>query len=68
MHAAENDGKLPASLSDVTIVPVPKDAASGQPFPYKYDAATQTATLDVPPMSGWPARNVAKRYVIGLKK
>jgi hypothetical protein len=68
MHAAASDGKLPASLSVVTIVPVPKDPASGQPFLYKYDADSGEATLDVPPMSGWPARGIAKRYVIGMRK
>jgi len=56
MHAAANDGKLPQKLADVTIVPVPADAASA------------TATLDMSPIVGWPARAVAKRYIIKLEK
>jgi hypothetical protein len=34
MHAAEHDGKLPASLADVTCVPVPTDPWAGKPFEY----------------------------------
>jgi hypothetical protein len=68
MHAAASGGKFPQKLADVTIVPVPADAASGQPFGYQLDAASGTATLDAPPIAGWPARGVAKRYVIQLEK
>jgi hypothetical protein len=68
MHAAANECKLPPTLADVTIVPVPVDSASGQPFGYQLDATSGAATLDVPPIAGWPARAVAKRYVIKLEK
>jgi hypothetical protein len=67
MHAAANGGKLPASLADVKIVPVPIDPARGEPLPYKYDAATGTATLEAPPLTGWPASVDARRYVIRMK-
>ena len=53
-----------ASLSDVTIVPVPKNPATGQPFPYQYDAATSAATLDLPAIGN---TRDGKRYVIKLK-
>lgn len=68
MHAAANDGKFPAQLADVTIVPVPLDPATGQAFGYSLDAASGIATLDVPAIVGLPARGVAKRYVITLEK
>lgn len=67
MHAAAT-GKLPATLSEVTIVPVPDNPATSQPFPYKFDAATNTATLEVPAIAPLPPRHDAKRYVIRLEK
>jgi hypothetical protein len=67
MHAAANDRQLPQSLADVTIVPVPNNPATGQPFPYQYDAAQGAATLDVPPMGERPASHDGKRYVIKLE-
>jgi len=35
MHAAENDGKFPAKLSDILRVPVPDDPVAGKPFAYE---------------------------------
>jgi hypothetical protein len=67
MHAAANNRQLPQSLADVTIVPVPNNPATGQPFPYRYDAAKGEATLDVPPAGGRPASHDGKRYVITLE-
>jgi hypothetical protein len=64
MHAAAS-GKLPAALADVTIVPVPNNPATGQPFPYRLDAATGAATLEAPAVAGI-ARD-GKRYVIRLR-
>jgi hypothetical protein len=64
MHAATSGGKLPASLSDVTIVPVPKNPATGQPFPYQYDAVSGAAALEAPGINN--ARD-GKRYVIRMK-
>ena len=35
LHAAKNDGRLPKSLADVQIVPLPQvDAVTGRPFEY----------------------------------
>jgi hypothetical protein len=67
MHAAET-GKLPATLADVTIVPVPNNPVTGQPFPYKLDAATGVATLDVPAVGDLQPRHDGKRYVIRLEE
>lgn len=63
MHAAET-GKLPASLADVTIVPVPKNPATGELFQYRLDG--ESATLDLPFSDGFT--NVAYRYEITLAK
>jgi hypothetical protein len=68
MHAAASGGKLPASLSEVIIVPVPKNPATGQPFPYSLDAANAAATLDVPAVGNLSPRQDGKRYVIKLRK
>jgi hypothetical protein len=69
IQAATDGGKLPASLSDVKLVPMPDNPATGQPFPYKYDSADGTATLEVPQVAGGPPnRRDALRYVIRLKK
>jgi hypothetical protein len=68
MHAASS-GRLPAALSDVTIVPVPNNPVTEQPFPYECDATTGTASLDVPQIAGGPpTHRDALRYVIRLKK
>ena len=67
MHAAAT-GKLPASLAEITIVPVPNNPATGQPFAYKLDAATGTATLEFPAVANQQPRHDAKRYVIRLQK
>lgn len=44
MHAAAT-GKLPETLADVTVVPVPLDPVTGGPF--KYTCEGDTATLDI---------------------
>ena len=67
MHAAAA-GKLPASLAEVTVVPVPNDPAIEQPFAYTYDDAKAEATLDSPALPGQHPRGNAKRYVIRLRK
>jgi hypothetical protein len=66
MHAAAT-GKLPASLAEIEIVPVPLNPATGQPFVYSLDAAAGAATLEFPAAGNLPARHDAKRYVIRLK-
>lgn len=34
-HAATNDGALPASFDEVTVLPVPQNPFTGQPFEYR---------------------------------
>ena len=67
MHAAAT-GKLPATLAEITVVPVPLNPATGQPLPYRLDAATGEATLDSPPSGGLSQRVEGKRYVVKLRK
>jgi hypothetical protein len=67
MQAAE-DGKLPASLADVTVVPAAKNPTTGEPFSYRLDPASGVATLDVPPAGGLTPKADGKRYVLRLKK
>jgi hypothetical protein len=49
IHAAENDGKLPAKLDDVKL-PLPVDPITGKPFSYQLDG--DTATLHGTPPAG----------------
>ena len=35
MHASANAGKLPASLDEIKVVPVPLNPATGKPFLYR---------------------------------
>ncbi len=62
MYAAGHDGKLPASLSEITVVPVPANPATGQPFEYRLDG--QTAVLELPASDG--VRNYARRFEITI--
>lgn len=65
MHAANNDGKLPATLDDITLVPVPRNPRDNQPFAYRFDG--ERAVLDLPAPPRQPAR-VGWRFVITVKK
>jgi hypothetical protein len=64
MHAAET-GKLPASLSEITVVPVPRNPVTEQPYQYRLDG--DTAVLDLPASDGFSG-GVAWRYEITLAK
>jgi hypothetical protein len=66
MQAAADGGKLPRALADVTVVPVPNNPATGEPFEYSLDAETGEATLEMPPIGRLPPRQDGKRYVIRL--
>jgi hypothetical protein len=52
MHAAAK-GNPPASLTDVTAVPVPIDPHTGKPF--EYAAEGKTVRITAPPPAGQPA-------------
>ena len=47
LHAATT-GKLPSSLDDVTIVPVPADPGTGKPFVYRLTGDTATFSAPTP--------------------
>ena len=61
MHAAEN-GKFPASLEEIALVPVPDNPATGKPFEYRLDGAT--AVVELPRSDGI---TYSKRYKITLR-
>jgi hypothetical protein len=66
IYAAEHDGKLPATLSEVSV-PLPDDPFTGKPF--RYERVGDTAHLrGTPPAADAknPAYNV--RYVITVRK
>jgi hypothetical protein len=48
-HAAENGGKLPARLEDVTVLPVPEDPAFRKMFEYKKKADNETMLIAASP-------------------
>jgi hypothetical protein len=67
LHAAKNDGQPPAKLSDVTVVPVPLDPATGKPFEYTIEG--NKFTIEVPPPPGEKAnQGNSWRYVVTLSK
>ncbi len=66
LHAAANDGKLPKSLADIKVVPVPDDPYTLKPFEYAVkDNAFTLAGL--PPTRDKPHVGNNFRYEIGLK-
>jgi hypothetical protein len=64
IHLAET-GKLPDKLSDITVVPVPLNPMTNEPFEYRL--ADGQATLEVPPSRKGLAQT-AKRYEITAAK
>ncbi len=63
MHAAET-GKLPATLKEIAVVPVPENPVTQQPFQYRLDGAT--AVLELPFSAVSPS--MAWRFEIMLAK
>jgi hypothetical protein len=61
MHAAET-GKLPETLDDIEVVPVPNNRVTGKPYQYRLNG--DTAVLELPFSDGFP--NVAWRFEIQL--
>ena len=53
MHLAENNGTFPASLDEITVVPVPDFPMTDEPFEYHLEG--QTAVIDVL-IPNWPQR------------
>jgi hypothetical protein len=65
MHAAAT-GKLPETLDEVSVVPVPLDPATGGPFAYTLDG--ETATLDVTAPAGMQRETLRMPVRITLRK
>lgn len=62
LHAAENRGELPKTLSEINSVPVPDDPATGKPFEYVLEG--QTAKLS----ARWRDPGPPLWYVIEIVK
>lgn len=63
--AADNDGQLPATLTQLEQSPPPLDPVTGQPFIYKLDGTR--FVLELPPPAGRPG-NFGKRYEVTLSQ
>lgn len=63
MHAAQNDGRLPRSLAEVTCVPVPENPMTGSPF--TYHRSGRKGVIDLPAWEGYAA---ATRYEITIRE
>ena len=46
MYAAENDGRLPGSLGDIEVVPIPLDPVTGEEFIYELNG--EVAVFEAP--------------------
>jgi hypothetical protein len=67
LHAARTNGRPPAKLTDISIVPVPVDPATGQPFGYAVEG--NQLTIDVaPPLGATPQAGNQWKYVVTLTK
>src|SRR5262249_14868715 len=66
LYAAEHDGKLPATLAELTETPIPLDPWTGKPF--QSAAAAGKATLTGPPAEGEkPDRGTTLTYELTLR-
>jgi hypothetical protein len=65
MHAAAHSGQLPDKLDEVTIVPVPNDPGTGQPFEYQRNGQTATLISRIP---GEPLQSTGIRYRVMMRK
>jgi hypothetical protein len=65
MHAAAHGGRLPDKLDEVTIVPVPNDPGTGQPFEYQHEGETVTLISRIP---GEKLETTGLRYRITMRK
>lgn len=65
-HAAANQGRLPATLDAITVVPPPQNPATGQPFAYRLEH--NVGILDLPPMPGQKAQHSGVRYEIVIRQ
>jgi hypothetical protein len=64
MHAAQHGGKLPQSLSEISVVPVPNHPRFGTPFPYKLEG--DKAILEVRRMTEAPEPMQDSDYIFEI--
>jgi hypothetical protein len=64
LHAAKHGGKLPATLDEVSDVPLPLDPVTGRMFEYRLEG--QMATLEGKAPAGRTPENGAFRYEIAI--
>jgi hypothetical protein len=67
LYAAHHDGKLPASLNDITAVPVPADPLTGKGFEYRVSGDKVTLYGPPPPGEMSAAHNTVK-YELTLQR
>jgi hypothetical protein len=65
LYAAAHDGKLPDKLSQVTLVPVPDDPGTREPFVYQRDGDTATLTSLIP---GTKTEETGLRFKLTMQK
>jgi hypothetical protein len=65
MHAATT-GELPGKLNDISVVPVPVNPVTREPFPYRLTEAG--AVLEMPILPDEVPKSVGKTYTITLRK
>ena len=71
LYAANHDGKLPVSLTDIKVVPIPVDPYTGEPFVYMVtgEKATLSSAAIASPVPGRkPNPQDALYYEIVLKR
>ena len=66
LHAAANDGRLPATLADIHVVPVPDNPTTGKPFVYSVQG--DHFTLSGPAFEGDTDRSQALTYEATLTR
>ena len=64
-HAAAHDGKLPTSLADITVVPVPNNPNTNPPFGYEING--NVATLSAAGIGDPPAPSSELQYRISIR-
>ena len=61
LHMTVSGGRLPKTLDEIDIVPVPRNPATQQPFPYRLEG--DGAVLEVPTVAGEPGAS-GRKYLI----
>ncbi|MBM4000742.1 MAG: hypothetical protein FJ297_14595 [Planctomycetes bacterium] len=65
-YAASHDGNLPATLADITDLPIPPDPMTGAPLVYRVEG--DHAVIDLPPRAGRTPRADGFRHIVRIRK